>query len=712
MAVVAVTADNNRIAEAYQTNDTGTWGNDGGGGGVADEPDFYYQGTGAAATAQSRKISTSRIGRSYTHGSGTSMTATDRRHYIAKIQITNKDALLARTAPAVGMKIGSGSGAHYEYYIYGNDNYPKRGGWQIIAISPNVAGYRDATTGSPTLTSVLYWSLLADFSATSKSENVIIDAIDIGAGLHLVGGDGASTDGVFQDFVDADEGTDANSYGYVYTAGGILFCTGRLAIGRNTTPTAVATEFNDSDQTLVWNNGLVETGFHEFLVDLGGTGTTVDLTRISFKSNGEENNTANRGYTTTEDSRTVFTTTGTTGALTMTNCNIDNFASIDLNEKCTLTNCAITNSGPVDATVAGTNGANMVGTSILESAVAADASSLIWNVNADPNGELDDMTFTKGANAHHAVELGTSSPTTVTFTGCTFTGFNASNSQNDSTFYVARTTGDVTINLTDCTGNFTYKSAGANVSVLATVNVDVHIEDEGQTDIEHAQVYISKNPATAYTSGAGNTAGDGDLVLTETIDSDVPQSSWAIVYDASEDLTLPYRFTSHDGANTLTFPTTVSGSTTSAGTATTLISTSTNFLTADIEEGDTIRNTTDGSYAVVDEIVDADNITTSPLKGGSDNTWQSGDGFSVHDLATTLVSGTDTVDIPLALSQTDANGDIPTLGYDASAVPTNVLVRVRYNNGATKYIPRKQNATITSSGLTLNIALTEDTVAT
>ncbi|MGI9501482.1 MAG: hypothetical protein ACR2RE_00305, partial [Geminicoccaceae bacterium] len=323
MAVVAVTADNVRIAEATITPDTGTWGNDGGGGGVADEPDIVYQGT----TAQSRKVSTTRIGRDYTHGSGTDMTATDRRHYLAKVNATNYAALVARTTPSLGTKIGSSSSAYYEQYLFGNDNYPALGGWQIVPISPNVSGYRDATSGSPSLTGVLYWSLLGDFSATSKSENVAFDAIDIGAGLHLVGGDSTDPDGMFQDFIDADEGTTANRWGYVTTRGPVLYVNGRLAIGRNTSDTAVATVFQDTGITVVWENGLVETGFHELLFDLGSVTTDIDLTSCSLVSTGEDDNTAGRGYTTTEDSRAVLTVVGTSGALDLTTCVIDNFSS-------------------------------------------------------------------------------------------------------------------------------------------------------------------------------------------------------------------------------------------------------------------------------------------------------------------------------------------------------------------------------------------------
>lgn len=632
MAVVAVAADNNRIAEANITNDTGTWGNDGGGGGVSDEPDFYYQGGSGALTAQSRKVSTSRIGRSYTHGSGTDMTATDRRHFIAKIQITNKDALLTRTAPAAGIKIGSGSGAYYEYYAYGNDNYPKRGGWQILAISPNVSGYRNATTGSPSLTGVLYWSLLADFSATSKSENVIIDAIDLGAGLHLTGGDGADADGNYADFVSADEGTTANSWGYVFTEGNSIFVTGRLAIGRNTSDTAVATEFTDSDAKLEWTNGLVETGFNRHLIDLGSASTTVTLTRCSYDSAGEDNNTADRGYTTTEDSRPVFEVLGTSGTLTMTNCSISNFSSIDLTSACTLDTCSIINSGAVDAG----SGADLAGSSILSSAVAADASALIWDVNLDPNGELDNMTFTKGANAHHAIELGTNSPTEVTLTGIDFSGFNASNGQNDSVIHVKRTTGDVTINVSGGSGTVSYKTDGANVQVVVNpVTTLITVRDNASgLVIQNARVKLEVTNGNNFPYLASVTITSSGTTATVThTGHGLATNDWVTIKGANE---LRYNGCFQitvTGANTYTYTMTSTATSPATGTITATFAyfndlTDVNGQVTDTRSisldqaviGKVRKGTTSPKYqqANIDETIDKDNGLTLNIRLVSD----------------------------------------------------------------------------------------------
>ena len=488
MAVVAVSADNTRIAEAFQTNDTGTWGNDGGGGGVANEPDFYYQGS----ESQSRKVSTSRVGRSYDAASTEDLTATDRRHILLKLLITNKDALLARTAPAAGIKIGSADNQYYEYYVFGNDNYPKRGGFQLLAISPNVSGYIDDTVGSPVLGSSDYYSFLADFSATSKSENVIIDAIDVGAGLVLVGGDGADTDGVYNDFVSADEGTTANSWGYVFTEGNAIFVTGRLAIGENTAGTAVATVFIDSDAKLEWTNGYVETGFNAHRINLGSATTVVTLTRCNYDCAGRQNNDADRGYTTTEDSRFVFEVIGTSGSITMANCVIQNAASVDLTSACTLDVCNIINSGQIDA-----NGADLSGTNVLVSAVAADTGALLWNSATNPSTLIDGMTFTKGTNAHHAIEFGTSSSLTINLNDITFENFDTTNGNttaNDSVLYFQDTGADVTwtVNVSNVTGNISYKKARATdtVNIVQSVTVTINVFDVAGNNIDGAQVGV------------------------------------------------------------------------------------------------------------------------------------------------------------------------------------------------------------------------------
>lgn len=487
MAAPSVSADVTRIAEATITPDTGTWGNDGGGGGVSDEPDNVYQGT----TSQSRKVSTSLIGRSYTHGSGTDMDGTpaNQAHVIMKLNITNFGALNTRTTPGSELKIGSGSGDYHSYYLFGNDNYPPLGGWQILAIAPSVSGYASAVgdTGTPNDSSILYWSWLADFTATSKSENLIIDAIDIGLGLFLVGGDGVSTDAVFQDFVDFDEGTVNNRYGFVTTRQGVIYAIGQLTIGQTSAGTSTHTDFTDSGVTVVWENGLVTTGFHRLLLDLATSGTVIDVSFCSFSSVGKENNDGDRGYTTTEDSRPVFEVTGTTGAATFTSCVFQNWAGFELTTGMTMDSCVITGCGQVDA-----NGAAVNDCGISAYTGAANTSALLWNVATNPATALQGNTFTANTGTlSHAIEFGLTSPTVIDLNDVNFVGYSASNNVNDSAIHIKRTTGTVTINVSGGSGTVSYRTDGATVNVVNTVSVIVNVIDANTgSAVQDARVLV------------------------------------------------------------------------------------------------------------------------------------------------------------------------------------------------------------------------------
>lgn len=518
---VTVGADNNRIAVATIATDSGTWGNDGGGGGVADEPDFFYQGSGA----QSRKVSTSRIGRSYDAASTVNAQTTDRTTFLFKVNITNYAALLTRTSPAAGIKIGSSSSAYYEYYVLGSDNYPAVGGWQFIAIDPNVSGYRDATQGSPSLTAVDYYSLLADFSATSKGENVVIDAIDQGAGLYLTGG---TPDGDYDDFVAHDEGTVGNRYGYVHTKDGVIYVQGELAIGENASETAVATQFTDDGRTLVYGNGWVATGFYRHRVNLGNASTTFDVTNMTYTSIGEDNNTVGLGYTTTEDTRLVFEFIGTSGAATMDGCVFQNLASFDLTSVVAVTGCTIEcellTQGSAD---------------ISESTIITTSASGVATLQDPTFGtttDLHDVEFVQNG-AGHALEI--DSAGTYDLNNFTWTGYNASDGNNDSAIYVSAGSGTVTLNIIGGTTP-SVRSAGATiVKVINPVTLTVTALDAADASpVAGARVYARVSSDTAdlpYQRAVTLTAAGGTATATlGTGTHTMAVNDWVRVYGATD----------------------------------------------------------------------------------------------------------------------------------------------------------------------------------
>lgn len=224
---------------------------------------------------------------------------------------TNRTAILKATATNYGtldaigfvLEIGTGSRvAYYRYYVAPTAAaYPISGGWLIVPINPNIASYRDATVGSPTVTTINHYGVRADFSTTAKSQNVGMDAIDFitnGTGLTIT-----STSSTFTDFVTFDEGTSTNRYGIVLTKEGIIYVTGVLTLG--TAVTSVG--FSDSNQTLVFPSGRFDTGFCGLDIDLSQATTTVTITSCTFIGRGR------RGY---GDFDTTTDVNGTTEVIT------------------------------------------------------------------------------------------------------------------------------------------------------------------------------------------------------------------------------------------------------------------------------------------------------------------------------------------------------------------------------------------------------------
>jgi hypothetical protein len=474
MTIVSVSGHNTRINDA---NTVTNWGNDGGGGGIAIEEDITYQG----GIAASRKIGTSLIGRNYTHGSSTNMTTTDRTAWMMKITVTNPAVLLSRSSPALHVKIGSDSSNYYAYRIAGNDNYPPLGGWLLIAVDPNIAGYRDAEgLGSPDVTAITYWSVLADFSVGSKSQNVAIDAIDVGAGLSMGGGTGTDSAGDFQDFIDFDEGTSVNRFGYISSREGISFVNGRLAIGQSndSPPTQVATEFDDTGSVVVWNNGYFASGYAELRLDVRDSGSDIALTSATLIGKGEENNTLGLGYSTTEDTRPVFRVVGSGGPVALTSCALQNWSSLFLTPSTALDTCTVEASGIMQF------GADIENCTI--TTTSASGVACISDPQFDATTLLNNTEFVQGSESH-ALQL--TAPGTYTFTNLTFTGYGVDTTVSGAVF-VKLTGGEVSINIQG--GNTpTYRTLGASVSIQNTVTVSVTAKAAADSsNIEGARVFL------------------------------------------------------------------------------------------------------------------------------------------------------------------------------------------------------------------------------
>lgn len=456
MAVVAVTANNSRIEDSEAT--TG-WSNRGGGAGVAAEAPLAYQGTNTV----NRKI-TSSTGAGFEYdpaadsGSAQDMTATATSHWMVKAIVSDAGGL--RSNDGLRMIIGDSTN-EYVFIIAGTDavknaynEYLLRTATLIVPINPNISGYRDGThsSGTVTLTAVDVFGVDAEFAtATAKAENVGVDAIDLGTGLTLVGGDGGDADGVWSDFVDEDEGTVNNRWGYansIYGTSGVLFFFGTMTIG-----SATATEFSDTTAQILWPDGLFGAGFSGVSADLQSASTTITdgATHTSL------------GTTNTEDTRADYTWTGTSGTGTASHT-LNNFRNYIMTSAVTL------------------DGGNIEIADLTQASGTIQNSTIRCN-SASGVAVCNDPTFTSISNTNfiqagsgHAFEI--TSTGTYTFTDLTFNGFGGtagtnstpSSGANDAMIY-NNSGGAVTINISGGDSVSVRNGASATTTVSAAAPI-------------------------------------------------------------------------------------------------------------------------------------------------------------------------------------------------------------------------------------------------
>jgi hypothetical protein len=392
------------------------------------------------------------------------MTAAANKLFLAKVYVADFGDLNATYG--VEVRVGSGNAAYYHYNVAGSganrsafNTYPAQGGYLIVAIDPNISAWREGTSGSPSLTAVDYYGVAAQFvSGGAKSENVAMDAIDVGTGIQLYGGDGVSTDGTFQDFVTADQDTIANRWGYVTQVAGAIIVRGMLEIGTNNV-TSTATGFTDSDSVIFYPDGYHSAGLFGVTVDLGNASTVIDIS-CSLIGQGQE---------TTEDTRPDFIVTGTSGTL--------DFGGVLQNHR----NVTLTSGATVDGATIGCKLLTQSTADISNTTVITDSATSVACLQDPTFGSttgLNNTTFIQGG-AGHAIEIDTAGD--YTFTDLDFQGYGA-DTTDSAAIDVTASTG--TVNITT-NGTPTYKTAGATVNILN----DISVTFSGMKDKTEVRVY-------------------------------------------------------------------------------------------------------------------------------------------------------------------------------------------------------------------------------
>ena len=364
-------------------------------------------------------------------------------------------------------RLGSATTA-YEAFTYPTASLPKVGGWFPVWLEVNAG----TDTGTPDFTVIDEIAQAIVIPAVGgNAQNNVLDQVHHGtSGMRWDG-----TDGYLSNFRTTEL---ANALGVIYSANGVDYLYSRLEIG-----SATATTFTDSNFVIIFpNQPLCSTTFMGITFDLQNASTSISMT----------NGVVTSGAPTTATRKGDLVVSGTSGTLTLDKCNFNGLRLLTLNSKVSAKNCTFGNTGQLTA-----DGADLEGSSFSGYEGTVNTSTVIWNANLDPDGEFDNCTFTKGTAATHGIEFGTSSPLTMTMRGVTFSGYNASNNQNDSAIHIKRTDGYVTLNIVGGTSP-SYRSDGAAVTlIIDPITVAVNVKDIADSaNIQSARVLILASNGT------------------------------------------------------------------------------------------------------------------------------------------------------------------------------------------------------------------------
>lgn len=399
------------------------------------------------------------------------------------IVFTAAGSLDTQASGGLRMIIGSDDGAYDEFYVGGSDTLAYDS-WVPYAIDPNTATPDVANSGG----TERWVGTLADLptaAGPTKGNPIGMDAIRYGRCRidYTVGdsGDPATFDGA-----EAVGNVGGTRWGLLELLGGAYQTQGFHSIGTSGT----AVDFRDADKVLFWRKLLnnltddaVSANFNR--VEVINAGSNCDMNNIIWTALG----TRARGQ--------FVHTAGTCDLMACQFFNWDTFTFIAAS---VATDCAFTDCRAITAP-----GSTLNGSSIITPDIAANTSGLIWNVATDPDGLLDDMTFTKtSGTAHHAIEFGTAIPTAANYTlrGCAFgTDFSATEdgSVGDETFHFLDTTGTITLNLVGCTGNAGYRTEGVAVSIITdpvTTTLTIQTSASPPVPIENARAFIETSDGT------------------------------------------------------------------------------------------------------------------------------------------------------------------------------------------------------------------------
>ena len=494
------------LADITTAESTTNWSALGGGAsGLSASPDIAVQGTNCV----DKQVTSAEKGQVFDNGA--TITPGSAEHFYIWIAITTPGLIDTYANRGLTAVLGTSTTAYNKFHLTGSDQFRLAESfycWPIRYVNTsNGSAPQRTLVGSPGA-NPQWFGAMTNITASVKGANLGVDVIRRGNSVTVTDGD-SGTPATWSAFAAYANDT-TRRWGIIAPSGNGAQVQGLAIWGSGGT----AVYGRDS------NVGVVFLAVPHALSTLNGIEFNNASTDVVFD---------NVGVTALGTNSRGTIVVNNNAAVTWTNSVFQGIDTTTLGG----TNSVFDGSKWVGCNAVTAAGASMLGCSFVAPTVSADTSPLIWNVATDPDGYLADGEFVSHpTTAHHAIELGTSSPTSVTLRGVTFTDFNASDGQNDSAIHVKRTSGTVTINIVGGSGTPSYKSDGATVTIVSNpVTLTVHVEDITDfTNIENARVYVEADTGGPLSAGTviinALTSAAGDASDTRTYASDQPITGW------------------------------------------------------------------------------------------------------------------------------------------------------------------------------------------
>lgn len=496
------------LADITLAESTTGWSALGGGAsGLSASPDIAVEGTNCV----DKQITNAEKGQVYDNGS--TITPGSLEHFFIWVAITTPGLINTYANRGLAAIIGTSTSAYNAFHLTGSDRFRLEEAffcWPIRYVNTsNGSEPRRTLTGSPGANPQVFGAT-AFTTASVKGANLGVDAIRRGSEVRVFDGDSGAGGPATWDAFAAYSNDSTRRWGILAPSGAGAAVQGRTVWGVSG---GNAVYSRDSNRTVVFRD------VPHALASLNG---------VIFANASNDLVWSNIGLVALGTSSPGFIDVQNNAPTTWTDSTFQGIGTTTLDTNSTFDGCAW-----VGCDIVTGAGASLLNTRYVEPNISADESALVWNVATDPDGFIDGAEFVSHpTTAHHALELGTSSPTSVTLRGVTFTDFNAADGQNDSAIYVRRNSGTVTINIVGGSGTPSYKTDGATVTIVSNpVTLTVHVEDiDTFANLQNARVYVEADTGGPLSAGTviinALTNASGDASDTRTYASDQPITGW------------------------------------------------------------------------------------------------------------------------------------------------------------------------------------------